>query len=149
MRTLLVLSLLLLAACGSESVSSSGPPASSPTDSADSLAAGGGISRADNDLLIEIDRGDGSAPERWSLTCVGFVEGDHPRAEEACEHLKAMDDPFAPIPDDAICTQIYGGPETAHVTGLWRGEPVDLQLSRSDGCRIDQWERLGPLLAPA
>jgi hypothetical protein len=148
MRTLLVLSLLLLAACGSESVSSSGPPAPSPADSADSLA-GGGISRADNDLVIELDRGDGSAPERWTLTCVGFVDGDHPRAEEACEHLKAMDDPFAPIPDDAVCTQVYGGPETARVTGLWRGEPVDLELSRTDGCRIDQWERLGPLLAPA
>lgn len=148
MRTLLVLTLLLLAGCGSESVSSS-PAAPSPTGAEDSLAAGGGISRADNDLEIEIDRGDGSGPERYTLTCVGVVEGDHPRAEEACEHLKAMDEPFAPIPDDAVCTQIYGGPETAHVTGLWRGEPVDLELSRTDGCRVDQWERLGPLLAPA
>jgi hypothetical protein len=148
MRTLLVLSLLLLTACGSESVSS-GPSAPSPTGTEDSLAAGGGISRADNDLVIEIDRGDGSPPERRTLTCVGFVEGDHPRAEQACEHLKELDNPFEPVPEDAICTQVYGGPETAHVTGLWGGEPVDLELSRTDGCRIDQWERLGPLLAPA
>jgi hypothetical protein len=145
MRTLLVLSLLLLAACGSESVRSGPAP---PPTGGDSLA-GGGMSRADNDLVIELDRGDGSAPERWTLTCVGVVEGDHPRAQEACEHLTAMDDPFAPIPDDAVCTQVYGGPETARVTGRWRGEPVDLELSRTDGCRIDQWERLGPLLAPA
>lgn len=148
MRTLLVLTLLLLVGCGSESVG--GPPGPSPSGRADdSLAAGGGISRADNDLVVELDRGDGSPPERWTLTCVGVVEGDHPQAEQACEHLQAMDDPFAPIPDDAVCTQIYGGPETARVTGLWRGQPVDLALSRSDGCRIDQWDRLGPLLPPA
>lgn len=146
MRTLLVLSLLLLTACGSESVRS-GPAAPSSTSAEDSLAAGGGISRADNDLVVEIDRGSG--PERYTLTCVGVVEGDHPRAKEACEHLKELEDPFAPVPADAVCTQVYGGPETAGVTGLWRGDPVDLELSRSDGCRIDQWERLGPLLAPA
>jgi hypothetical protein len=32
------------------------------------------------------------------------------------------------------------------VTGRWAGEPVDLQLSRTDGCRISQWDRLGALL---
>ena len=45
-----------------------------------------------------------------------------------------------------MCTQQYGGPETARVSGLWGGEPVDLALSRTDGCRIAQWESLGPLL---
>jgi hypothetical protein len=57
-----------------------------------------------------------------------------------------MDDPFAPVPEDAICTQVYDGPQTARVTGRWRGEPVDLELGRNNGCRIAQWDSLGPLL---
>jgi hypothetical protein len=77
---------------------------------------------------------------------VGQVEGDLPDAEAACAHLDGLDEPFAPIPADAVCTEQYGGPQTAHVTGLWRGEPVDLELSRVNGCTISQWDRLGPLL---
>jgi hypothetical protein len=57
-----------------------------------------------------------------------------------------MDDPVAPIPDDMVCTQQYGGAQTASVTGRWAGRPVDLALSRVDGCTIAQWDGLGPLL---
>ena len=72
-----------------------------------------------------------------------------PTPQAACAHLAGMDDPFAPLPDDVACTEQYGGPETAHVTGRWGGEPVDLELSRTDGCRIAQWDCLGPLLPPS
>ena len=136
MRLLLVLPLILLTACGSSS---------GPADSVD----GGGIQRADNDLVVEYDAGDGSAPQSWTLTCVGFVEGSHPQAEQACEHLKSLEQPFAPLPADQMCAQVFGGPQTAKVTGLWRGEPVDLALSRSDGCRISQWDSLVPLVPAA
>ena len=138
MRLLLLLPLALLVACGASGVD----PASPRPDT----VSGGGISRADNDLEIRLDRADGTPVETWTLTCVGFVEGTHPRAEQACVHLKALEDPFAPLPDDVMCTQQYGGPETARITGQWSGQPVDLELSRTDGCRISQWESLGPLL---
>ncbi len=107
---------------------------------------GGGSAPAENDLTVELDRGDGSPAERWTLVCAGAVEGTHPAAEVACAHLSGMDDPFAPIPDDLMCTEQYGGPQTAHVTGRWGGEPVDLELSRVNGCTISQWDGLGPLL---
>jgi hypothetical protein len=142
MRMLRVLPLLLVVACGS-----SGGGSGSGSD--DSLASGGGTTRAENDLVVEVDLGDGSPQQRWTLTCVGSVSGDHPQAEEACEHLKSLDEPFAPLPDDQICTQVYGGPQTAHVTGVWGGDPVDLRLSRTDGCRISQWDALVPLVPPA
>lgn len=143
MRLLLLLPVLLLAACGS-----SGPdalPASPPSDD----AAGGGTQRADNDLAVEYDAGDGSAAVTWTLTCVGFVTGNHPQAEPACAQLKSLDEPFAPLPADQICAQQYGGPQTARVTGLWGGNPVDVTLSRVDGCRIAQWDRLVPLVPAA
>jgi hypothetical protein len=119
---------------------------SSGGDATPGDAAGGGISQADDDLQVHVDRGDGTPPEVWTLTCVGFVEGTHPDAEAACAHLAGLDDPFAPLPDDVVCTEQYGGPQTARVTGRWDGEPVDLELSRTDGCRIAQWDSLGPLL---
>ena len=109
-------------------------------------AATGGITPTDGDLTVELDRGDGSVVQRWTLLCGVTPQGTHPAAHEACAHLRGMDDPFAPIPDDMMCTQEYGGPQTAHITGRWAGEPVDLRLARNDGCRIAQWKGLGPLL---
>jgi hypothetical protein len=111
-------------------------------------AAGGGTSQAENDLVVEYDAGDGSPLESWSLTCVGTASGSHPDVEAACTHLAGLDDPFAPLPADVVCTEQYGGPQSAHVAGRWGGDPVDIELSRVDGCRISQWDALGPLLPP-
>lgn len=145
---LLTAAALALAGCGS--ADDGGDAAAPGTDDAGGAAAGGGISQADNDLQVEVDLGDGSAAQTWTLTCVGFAEGSHPAAQAACDHLAALTDPFAPLPDDVMCTQVYGGPETAHVVGRWGGQPVDVQLSRTDGCRIEQWASLVPLVpAPA
>jgi hypothetical protein len=44
------------------------------------------------------------------------------------------------------CTQIYGGPEVARVTGRFRGNRIWAEFRRSDGCEIARWERLRPLL---
>jgi hypothetical protein len=129
---------LLLGACASPS-GDRGPVGDDP-------AAGDGVSQADDDLLVTADRGDGSPPEEWTLSCLGVVAGTHPEAEAACAHMTGLDDPFAPLADGMACTEQFGGPQTARVTGRWDGEPVDLELSRTDGCRIAQWDSLGPLL---
>ncbi|MFP5218133.1 MAG: SSI family serine proteinase inhibitor [Actinomycetes bacterium] len=133
MRLLVLLPLVLvLAACSGGSDDDALSPAPEP------------IGR----LVVEQDQGDGSPPQRWTLVCEqgGAASGDHPEAAAACAHLLDADEPFAPLPEDRICTQVYGGPQTAHVTGTWRGEEVDLRLSREDGCAIAQWDGLGPLL---
>ena len=135
MRRVLLLSVLLLAACGGTDEA-----ASRPTE--DALSGDASSSR----LVVEQDQGDGSAPERWTVECGGRVSGDHPQAEAACEHLSGIENPFAPLPTDLLCTEVYGGPQTAHITGTWKGEPVDLRVSRRNGCEISQWDSLGPLL---
>jgi len=81
-----------------------------------------------------------------TLTCTDPVSGDVPDPAAACAHLRQEAEPFAPLAPDLVCTEQYGGPQTARVTGRWAGADVDLQLSRSNGCRISQWDRLGPLL---
>jgi hypothetical protein len=136
----LLASLAVLAACASPSDDDGAAGGSSDP------SAGGGIPQAGNDLLVYVDRGDGTPAEDWTLTCAALVEGSHPEAEAACAHLAGLDDPFAPLPDDVVCTEQFGGPQTARVTGRWSGEPVDLELSRSNGCLIAQWASLGPLL---
>ncbi|MGY1814216.1 SSI family serine proteinase inhibitor [Blastococcus sp. SYSU D00820] len=125
---------LVLTACAGQGGSPTGP------------ASPGTSSAARDELAVEIDRGDGSPVERYTLTCGPEPGGDHPAAAAACARLAGLEDPFAPIPGDVACTEVYGGPQTARVTGTWQGRPVDLRLSRTDGCRIDQWNRLGPLL---
>jgi hypothetical protein len=133
MRVIMVLLLLALAGCAQ--------PAGNGTSSSPSPSVV-------EDLVVELDRGDGSEPERFTLVCTGVPEGDHPDPDAACAHLAGLDDPFAPLPPDAVCTEQYGGPETARITGRWQAEDVDLELDRTDGCHISQWESLGPVLPP-
>ena len=42
--------------------------------------------------------------------------------------------------------RVHGGPQSAHIVGRWGGQPVDLEITRVDGCRISQWDGLVPLL---
>ena len=145
---LVLATVLVVAGCGADD--DEAPAATGTPDATGSDPAAGGISQADNDLQIEVDLGDGSTPLTWTLTCVGFVEGSHPQAQAACDHLAGLERPFAPLPADVVCSQQYGGPETARVVGRWGGEPVELDLSRVDGCRIAQWDSLVPVVpAPA
>ena len=139
----LLASAVVLGGCGS--TAGDGDPGAAPPRAGDP-GAGSGISQAENDLRIEVDRGDGAPAESWTLVCAGVVEGTHPQGQAACDHLAGMEAPFAPLPEDVMCTQEYGGPQTAHITGRWQGEPVDLELSRVNGCRISQWDSLGPVL---
>ena len=83
--------------------------------------------------------------QTWTLTCEP-PGGDHPAPSAACGALGGLREPFAPLPTDALCTEQYGGDQTARVTGTYRGAPVDLALSRVNGCSISQWDRLGALL---
>jgi hypothetical protein len=61
----------------------------------------------------------------------------------ACRRARRL--PAAPRPD-RICTQIYGGPQTARITGRVGARRVDRRLSRTDGCQIDEWDRMVPLV---
>jgi hypothetical protein len=54
--------------------------------------------------------------------------------------------PVAPM---TACTEIYGGPATATVTGTLDGQEVDAEFRRTNGCEIARWERAQELLGPA
>lgn len=98
-------------------------------------------------LEVEVLSKPGAEPQRWTLTCEP-TGGDHPDPAKACADLAREPTPFAPPPGDAACTQIYGGPQTAVVRGTYQGKAVSVELARTDGCRIAQWDRLGAVLPP-
>ena len=85
----------------------------------------------------------GDGPTKiWTLRCPSGG-GTLPDAAEACEQLSKMDDPFAPVPKNTACTQIYGGPQEADVRGTFRGRPVNAHFDRGNGCEIERWDKVG------
>jgi hypothetical protein len=53
---------------------------------------------------------------------------------------------FAPVAPDTVCTQIYGGPREALVTGRLDGRRLRARFKRSNGCEIARWDRVAFLL---
>lgn len=49
-------------------------------------------------------------------------------------------------PADQMCTEIYGGPDIAAVTGTLDGQSVNASFHRNNGCGIADWELFLPLL---
>ncbi|MEU8524841.1 MULTISPECIES: SSI family serine proteinase inhibitor [Streptomyces] len=94
---------------------------------------------------------DPAANGTFELECgANGASGNHPAADGACTRLGQLaargEDPFAPPAEDRMCTQQYGGAAVAHITGTWQGRSVDARFSRADGCEIDRWENLEPVL---
>jgi hypothetical protein len=101
----------------------------------------------ETDLTIVINNGS-SAAMTWRLTC-DPPGGTHPDSEAACRALDAHGAAaLPPVPKDKACTQIYGGPETASITGTWQGQPVMSRFARNDGCQISRWKLMEGLLPP-
>jgi hypothetical protein len=95
---------------------------------------------------------DGQAPDelkRWTLRC-GPVGGTWPRRKAACRQLVRLGPGvFAPVPRDAVCTEIYGGPQRARVKGRLGKRRIWATFSRVNGCEIARWDRVSPWLLPA
>ena len=48
-----------------------------------------------------------------------------------------------------LCTQQYGGPQVAEVSGIFHDRRVDSVFTRTDGCEIARWNAMAPLLGHA
>ncbi len=57
---------------------------------------------------------------------------------------------FEGPPGDRVCTEIYGGPDEAAIAGTLDGQPVDVVITRNNGCGIADWDStLAGILPPA
>ena len=67
----------------------------------------------------------------------------------ACAKLSSLAlGAFAQVPKDAVCTQIYGGPQKAVVKGTIGSARIWSSFRRRDGCEIGRWNRFSPWLLP-
>nr|WP_309302182.1 SSI family serine proteinase inhibitor [Streptomyces sp. NBRC 110611] len=94
--------------------------------------------------------GSSSANGTFELYCHPSNGSTHRDPKGACAKLDRMTkwgkDPFAPTPQSAQCTMIYGGPATARVTGTWAGRRVNAHFKRTNGCEVSRWNDFEPLL---
>ena len=100
--------------------------------------AGGGAPTVD--LLISVTTPQGNRETR--LECDAADRSRH------CDVTRRLADFLAEEPPrDRVCTEIYGGPETARVRGTIGERRIDRRFSKTNGCEIADWERAEPLLA--
>jgi Subtilisin inhibitor-like len=142
--------LLLCMGCGSQTAAPSGPTSGNSTmsDTPSSPVPSGPSNpteSAGTDLTIVFNDGSGSK-KTWRLTC-DPPGGSHPDPKAACRVLEVNGAvALPPVPKDKACTQIYGGPETATITGSWQGNRVISRFARNDGCQISRWKLMEGLL---
>jgi hypothetical protein len=95
-------------------------------------------------------RADANAPARVATLRCNPTGGTLSNAASACRRLAALGrKAFAPTPRGMACTQIYGGPQTAIVSGTLDGARVWARFTRRDGCEIARWKRVAFMLQAA
>ncbi|WP_255769958.1 SSI family serine proteinase inhibitor [Pseudarthrobacter sulfonivorans] len=117
-------------------------PAPSPSAP---LAPTAGPGAGNAELAIMVKPSATEPAVNYTLVCrdgVPTAESKHPKADAACAALKnnaALLTP-APKPKDRACTEQYGGPQTATVTGIVDDTPVDTSFALTNGCEISAWK---------
>jgi hypothetical protein len=129
--------LLALGGCGGDATTTGGQTVTDPSTTG-----------AKTELTIMVN--DGAGKRRTVQLRCDPPGGDHTDPQTACDLLERAGERALPaVAKDQACTQIYGGPQTARITGSWRGKPVDARLSRTNGCEIARWDALRGLLPDA
>ena len=110
--------------------------------------------RGEIELSIRFEDGAGNT-KTATLTCrtdlqrAGGYLRDAAPASELCAAVRSIEELLTTEPDkQRVCSQIYGGPETARVTGTIDGVEVDRRFTRTNGCEIADYRRAGALLPP-
>lgn len=98
---------------------------------------------------IEIDISGSLRCDGNTSTGTGMYEAN---ATQLCLELsgrRAVFDKIAATQSGpTVCSEVYGGPQHASITGSIDGVPIDLDVTRKDGCGIESWQRLEWLLGP-
>ncbi len=150
---------LALAGCGSDGtdVAAEGtlpvPDASTTTVPGGPLGAGTG---AIGTVEITVTHPD-IEPIVYTVGCMGDTfpvtpAVDGVNGQQACDLLAneaVITRLVEGVPADQMCTEIYGGPDEAHIVGEADGVAIDATITRVNGCEIDAWESMLGLLPVA
>ena len=102
----------------------------------------GGSSEPRYDLTITYWPTGRAGEERSATLLCDPDSGSHPDPVRACDVLLEHEDALRPVAGDVACTEIYGGPQLATISGL----NVHSTLSRSNGCEIARWDALADVI---
>lgn len=114
------------------------PPSAPPAPS-----AGAGAGNAE--LAIMVKPSPDEPAVNYTLVCSSGLpapESQHPGPDAACAALRNNAALLSPPTrnTDQACTEQYGGPQQAIVTGIVDGVPVDVSFARTNGCEIGAWD---------
>lgn len=112
---------------------------------------GSGPGQGNAELAILVKPSETAAEIRYTLVCQGgepAAESQHPSAAKACVALKNNPSVLAPAAPgtERACTQQYGGPQHATVTGRVDGVAVEASFALRDGCEIAAWKAAQDIL---
>jgi hypothetical protein len=97
-------------------------------------------------LTIVVHAAPEATPLVLALRCTP-PRGSVTTPKAACRRLlSAGRTIFAPTAPGTACSQIYGGPEVAVITGTLDGRRVWASFRRRDGCELARWDRVSFLL---
>jgi len=141
---LLAAAAMLVAACGEDDA-----PRSSTTTTTPTMTTTAGA------IKLEISHDDGAGrASSGGLICesgdqraTGELAGRR-TAAELCRDARALASLLTGGRGRQACTQIYGGPQTVQITGAIDGRRINRRFSRTNGCRIEEYTRLKPILPP-
>jgi subtilisin inhibitor-like len=85
---------------------------------------------------------------KWTLRCRP-TGGTLPKRSAACTRLYSTKAPFASIPPHTMCSDVYGGPQVAHVNGVYRGRRIATTFARRNGCETARWDKVAFLFPGA
>jgi hypothetical protein len=108
-------------------------------------------SRHEIDLTVRLTEAPGAPDHVFRLTASGGALADGSTLPDSAAALAAVtqhgESIFFPKPGPPkLCTQQYGGPQVAVVTGWFLGREVTSRFTRTDGCEIARWRAMAPLL---
>ena len=139
--TALLFPLLTLAACAPGPGNQPGSPTPGP----------GTAPPSSIELTIVLTESPGAAPLTFRLVSHGPTPDPSSTLPDPAAALAAVElgdgKILFPVPDPRrVCTEQYGGPQTAVVTGWYKGRAVNTSFKRTDGCEIARWQAAAPLL---
>ncbi|WP_405583856.1 hypothetical protein [Streptomyces sp. NBC_01190] len=90
-------------------------------------------------LVVTYDDGQGHT-RTYGLVCGRGWDS------EGCLRLREIGGPVGPVPSGQACSMIFGGAQTAQLTGVWAGREVSERYRRTNGCEVARWSRMVPAL---
>ena len=108
---------------------------------------GAAVATPETQLTISFwEQGRGTSDvETYTLRC-DPNGGTVPRAAAVCNKLDALARPFAPASKKVICTDQYGGPQQALISGTYKGNRIWTVIGMRNGCDIARAKRLAFLV---